>query len=162
MTGKYRLFKDDEHDLLVQAVMLDHNLTCGYISSRTDCPVGERQVGKYRDGSAAVPLCFWTLLYRLTRDHRILQLITGGMNVIVVDLPDACDNAPEATIKHLVETAKTNAEVVATLGKIWQDGEVNRKDFQEVAELDRATAEAIKATARTNHAIQTAFKKTKY
>lgn len=161
MNKKCRLFKDDEHDLLIGAVMLDADVTTSFIVSQSDCQVGERQINKYRDGSAAVPMWFWTLLYRLTRDHRITQLITGDANTMVIDLPEFDDNNP-ASIIHIIETAKTHANVISSLGEIFANGKVDRKDFAAVAQLEVAAPEAIKAIARANHAVQTVFKKTKY
>lgn len=135
----------DDHILLIK-VLERHDITVKQLSTWTG--YAGITIYKYRDGSKTIPSIIWRVLYKQTRDPRIIELLTGDLPIIVTPLPEppavltgpggAFDKALDITDDPVVQvfrdafdilsgTAKAFGELIQDLKKIRGNELDNRK-----------------------------------
>ena len=75
----------DDH-LLLTDVLDDHGITVKRLAM--DSGRGASTVYKYCSGEATIPSVIWRVLYRLTKDPRVIKLVTGDVGCMVVPVPE--------------------------------------------------------------------------
>ncbi len=127
--------------ILLQQVTEDHGVTARTLGYMTG--LATSSVYKYLGGTATIPSVIWRALYERTRDQRILQLLTGELPIVVVDLADEPSDTP-AVLADLIEQCKFGCEIEQHILKILADGEINKKDRREIEEYRTKLPESLR------------------
>ncbi len=149
--GKYNM----DCNVLLIKIMERHEITVDQMALLTG--YSSSNAYKWVRGERWVPLFCWQSLYKKTRDMRILQLITGDLNVVVVNLPEPEKTSNAAAIKHMVATIRGHMEVMKPLTDIFEDGVVDGKDFQAVPQFEEAADRMVETITQAKHAIRHEF-----
>ena len=121
-----------DDNILLIAVMERHEITFKQLSMWTGYALST--VYKYRDGALTIPSIIWRVLYKQTRDPRIMELITGDLPVIVTPLTRAkADTA--ATLETLIESREHQLDWERGILGILADGRIDALDRRQVAQI---------------------------
>ena len=91
-------------------------------------------VYKYQDGSKTIPSIIWRVLYKHTHDHRIVELMTGDLPIIVTPLPEG-NGDTAATLETLLEARVHEIEWERTILRILADGRIDALDRRQIAQI---------------------------
>ncbi len=91
-------------------------------------------VYKYQDGTKTIPSIIWRVLYKHTHDHRIVELMTGDLPVIVTPLPDG-NGGTAATLSTLIEARGQQLDWERVILSILADGRIDALDRRQVAQI---------------------------
>jgi len=131
----------------------------------------EATVYKYRDGSKTIPSIIWRVLYKQTRDPRIMELVTGDLPVIVTALPEAKAAggaaATAATLETLIESRTQQLDWERDILGILADGRIDALDRRQVAQIKErfpkmlATLVQLQQTITNQYDLSLTIKKEK-
>lgn len=121
----------DDH-ILLQSLLVAYDIPVKQLAMWTG--YAATTVYKYRDGAKTIPSIIWRVLYRHTHDHRIVELMTGDVPVIVTPLP-AGNGDTAATLSTLIEARGHELEWERVILDILSDGKVDALDRRQVAQI---------------------------
>ena len=124
---------DMSDDNILMLSVLDRNeITVKQLSTWTG--YAEDTLYKYRQGHLTIPSIVWRVLYKRTRDPRIMELITGDLPVIVTALPEGnADTA--ATLATLIESRTQQLDWERNILGILADGRIDTLDRRLIAQI---------------------------
>ena len=91
-------------------------------------------VYKFHDGSKTIPSIIWRVLYKQTRDQRILELLTGDLPIIVTPLPEG-NGDTAATLSTLIESRGQQLDWERNILTIIADGRIDTLDRRQIAQI---------------------------
>lgn len=143
--------------LLLTDILEEHNITVRQLA----LSIGRAAptVYRYCSGESTIPSVVWRVLYEQTGDIRILKLITGSTNCVVVPLPDNPIRLDRPTILHLYSERKKQLLCEEYVLDIISDGAINRKDRITVEKYNRAFPKLIESLYQTHQAINREYKR---
>ena len=143
---------EDEH-LLVQDLLKRHNLSVSALAQAAD--MADSTLYEYTGGRRKnIPLRVWRALFELTEDVRILELLTGRVEVFVVPMPKpAPENVTADTLKRLIEKRKMDIECERAILDILSDGRIDRADHEAIEQYRQAHPDAIRLDAQIYRTI---------
>jgi hypothetical protein len=127
----------DDH-LTLSAVCEEHDAGPKWLASATGRSLA--QVYRYLSGEATIPSLIWRVLYGRTRDLRIVQLMTGDVPVVFVDVDDNrsdYERHDAPTLKQLVRCRRRHLECEENILDMLADGRIDRKDAAAFAAYQR-------------------------
>ena len=140
----------DDH-LLLTDILEEHTITVRQLA----LSIGRaaQTVYRYCSGESTIPSVVWRVLYEQTGDIRILKLITGSTNCVVVPLPDSPIRLDKPTIQHLHGERLIQLSCEECVLNILTDGVIDHKDRVAVEKYNRAFPELIESLYQTHQAI---------
>ena len=148
--------------LTLSAILDEYDLTVKWLSRAVG--LSESQVYRYRSGDATIPSVVWRVLYKKTRDLRIVQLVTGDVPVTVVDLvknQTVFDRIDAPSLKQLVRARREQIAVEENLLEILADGAVDRRDAKAVAAYKRNHPKMIATATKIYMAVMDEFERSR-
>lgn len=139
----------DDHILMIK-LLERHDITVKQLAMWTG--YAAPTVYKYRDGHKTIPSIIWRVLYKRTRDPRIVELITGDVPVAVVPLDVGDDDVPSA-IAHLLDVREKQIDWEKALHKILADGRIDALDARRIREMKAQFPLMIRTQAQLQQAI---------
>ena len=121
-----------DDNILLISVLERHEITVKQLSMWTG--YAEATIYKYRDGTLTIPSIIWRVLYKQTRDPRIMELITGDLPVIVTPLSEGKAD-PAATLETLIEARQQQLDWERNILRILADGRIDTLDRRQVAQI---------------------------
>jgi hypothetical protein len=115
-------------------------------------------VYRYCSGESTIPSVVWRVLYEQTGDIRILKLITGSTNCVVVPLPDNPIRLDKPTIEHLHAERQNQLTCEKCVLDIMADGFVNNRDRPTIEKYNLAFPRMIQSLYQTHQSINTEYK----
>ena len=146
----------DDHILLAD-VMDDHNITVKRLAM--EAGRGVSTVYKYCSGEATIPSVIWRVLYRLTRDGRIIKLMTGDVACMVVPVPDGRIKLDTENLQKLLKTRQMQIDCESHVLNIMADGVVSRADRKTIEQYKKDFPELIGSLFQTFQSITGAYDK---
>lgn len=113
---------------------------------------------KYLAGEATIPSIVWRALFEMTKDSRIVSLITGEVPVMMVPLYAGNLRVDKATLEHLLEVRKKQIECEQYVLKILADGRVDSSDKAAVKKYRERFPAMISSQSQVYQAITGEYK----
>lgn len=113
---------------ILMAVMDDHNITEKQLTLWTG--LSRASINRYKLGLQTVPSIVWRVLYGRTHDVRVLQLLTGLDEVLVIRPKAYCDL--KLGIKTLLEMRQQELAVEQAALDILADGRIDCQDHEAI------------------------------
>ena len=110
-------------------------------------------VYRYCSGESTIPSIVWRVLYEKTGDIRILKLITGSTNCVVVPLPDSPLRLDRPTIEHLHAERLKQIDCERCILDIIADNIIDYKDRPTIEEYNLAFPRMIQSLYQTHQTI---------
>jgi len=121
----------DDNILLIK-LLERHEITVKQLAMYTG--YAEATIYKYRDGSKTIPSIVWRVLYKHTGDHRIVELTTGDVPVVVTALPED-ESDTVATLSTLIESRGQQLDWERDILDILADGKIDSLDRRQVSQI---------------------------
>lgn len=123
------------------------------------CGRGVSTIYRYLNGEATIPSHVWRWLYAKTHDHRIVQLITGEVPVMVVPTPEmaggvACETAVAAAAKAELAAIENQKAVC----QILLDGKIDGADREAIGLFSRTFPGRIENLYRLKCVLERQYK----
>ena len=144
---------DMSDDYMLLRDILEHSQTVNVKRLALETGLGESTLYRYWLGGATIPSIVWRTLWRLTGDHRILALITGGTPTVVVRLQNGEVKLDRATIGHLLETRQKQIDCERSVLEIIADGKIDANDREAIEKYKRDFPAMIESLYQTFVAI---------
>ncbi len=122
---------NDDH-ILLQSLLARHDIPIKQLAMWTG--YATPTVYKYQDGAKTIPSIIWRVLYKRTRDPRIMELMTGDLPVIVTALTEG-KAGTAATLETLIEARSQQLDWERGILRILADGRIDRLDRRQVAQI---------------------------
>jgi len=93
-------------------------------------------VYKFLDGSRTIPSIIWRVVFKKTKDARIIELITDNDKLIAIDAEQGrC--MLDQPLKEIAEIVTRDAKIVETVARIVADGRIDIDDRAEIENLNK-------------------------
>ncbi len=122
---------NDDH-ILLQSLLERYDIPVKQLAMWTG--YATPTVYKFHDGTKTIPSVIWRVLYKHTHDHRIVELMTGDVPVIVTPLPDG-NGGTAATLSTLIEARGHQLDWERDILGILADGRIDALDRRQVAQI---------------------------
>ncbi len=140
---------NDDH-ILLQSLLAVHDIPIKQLAMWTG--YATPTVYKYHDGTKTIPSIIWRVLYKHTGDHRIVELMTGDVPVIVTPMPTGkADSA--ATLGALIQARAKEIDWERNILDILSDGKVDALDRKLVADIKKRFPDMISKLVRIQQMI---------
>lgn len=151
-----------DHDMsddfiLLQQVIEEHGITVNSLANRTGFAAST--VYRFLAGGATIPSVVWRVLYEQTGDVRILKLITGSTNCVVVPLPDSPIRLDKPTIEHLHAERQKQIDCERCVLTIIADNIIDHKDRPTIEEYNLAFPRMIQSLYQTHQSINAEYER---
>ena len=126
----------------------------------TGCGRALSSIYRYLNGEATIPSHVWRWLYAKTRDHRIVELITGEVPVMVVPTPDAMRGVMTETVIATAAKAELAAiENQKAVCEILLDGKIDAADREAIGLYQRTFAARIERQYQLKYVLEREYKR---
>lgn len=129
----------DDYILLIE-VMEKHDITVKRFAREIRQSLS--QVYKYREGERKISVIVWQVLYAMTRDVRITQLITGDIDVMIVPVPSPITGGVDG-LKKIADTQASTLKVVQDALTVLSDGKVDAADGRTIRQMADKLPQAL-------------------
>jgi transcriptional regulator with XRE-family HTH domain len=119
-----------------------------------------QQTCRYVNGECNVPTEFLNLLYRATKDARLIELITLGTKTVMLTSVD--EHPPVDDIHFMtsvMEQRKKELQAELHLLEILADGRIDRRDKLAIEQYDKVFHESIQHNYVIHEAVMAAYRK---
>lgn len=142
----------DEH-IFIQDLLKEYNISISQLAEAAG--MADSTAYEYTGGRKKyAPLDIYRALYELTEDPRILNLVIGKVESLVIPLPKkGVDDSSEATMKRLIEKRKKDIECEIAILNILADGKIDEEDKDAIDQYKKAHPQSIKLSAQVYHNI---------
>ena len=144
----------DDH-ILLSEILDEYEVTVKRLAMLTGRAAST--IYKYASGDATIPSVIWRVLYKLTGDTRITELITGDVGVMVVKLLADGEIECAATIKRLLATRCEQIKCEKIILDILADGKIDYTDRADIQRYKKAFPAMITAQSQIYEAITGKF-----
>jgi hypothetical protein len=121
------------------AVMDDHAITEKQLTLWTG--LSRASINRYKLGQQTIPSIVWRVLYSRTHDVRVLQLLTGLDEVLVIR-PQICGDL-KLGLKTLLQMRQQELEVEQAALDILADGKIDISDHEAIQRYKMAFPKMI-------------------
>lgn len=144
----------DDH-ILMHEIREANGITVKQLAAETG--LAAPTIYKYLGGQATIPSVLWRILFDMTEDPRIWQLITGHKRMTLI-----CDEEPRSPLdwpglKDLIKARRHQIEFEKEVLDILEDGKVDRSDRITVEKIRQDYPKAVKAMANIYYAVVEAY-----
>lgn len=130
----------DDH-LLLQDICEEQSITAKQLASR--CGRAICSVYRYLSGEATIPTLIWRTVYGISRDVRIVKLMTGEVPVMVAQVAEEMARIDKPAVRHLLAMRKKQIAFEAEAINITADGIIDKKDRHAVARYRKVFPEMM-------------------
>jgi len=143
---------EDEH-LFVQELLRRHNLSISAVAQAAG--MADSTLYEYTGGRRKnIPMRVWRALFELTQDVRIVELLTGHVEVFVVPVPKPePEDVTAETLKRLIQKRRMDIECEQAILDILADGRIDQADREAIEQYRQAHPDAIRLDAQIYYTI---------